>query len=222
MLCRLKPTIDVVALLQRLNQYVQARYTTQSITSYGPRTKIIVSPALNRPLALFDWVVVAKGLISTIRGSQPIAERAVCLGNHSFLHHTKQVGMQMFSKKRYMACERLQTFPCAGIHARSCSSHMPTHQQIIRGSVAVDGDLSLWHQTSCRFILRRWTCEPWSLLMFTACVWKCISVCTFQSKGMETTPQVRRRMQSHCCGITRSLLFYSSWSTWLQVLWEMQ
>lgn len=55
-------------------------------------------------LSHFDWGVVAKGLISTMRGSLPIAERTVGLGNHSFLHHTKQRGYANVQQKRYMMC----------------------------------------------------------------------------------------------------------------------
>lgn len=65
---------------------------------------------------------------------------------------------------------RLQIFACTNTHARVFSSHVRTlkcphadyfsTETEIRGSVTVDGDLSLWHQTSCCFILRRWTCEP--------------------------------------------------------------
>lgn len=65
----------------------------------------IMCAHLSLCLSHFDWGVVAKGLISTMGGSQPIAERAVGLGNHSFLHHTKQRGYANVQQKRYMMCK---------------------------------------------------------------------------------------------------------------------
>lgn len=77
-------------------------------------------------MTVFDSGVVAKGLISTVRGSQPIAERAVGLGNHSFLHHTKQKSMQIVHQKSAQ-CVKLQAVACINIHAQVFFHH--THTQ---------------------------------------------------------------------------------------------
>lgn len=189
---------------------------------------------MNKTLSNFDWGVVAKGLISTTRGRQPIAETAVGLGNHSFLHHTKQQAKGEYAnvqrRKKRVQCVR----DCRHLRAPThvFSSHM--HTLICRlFHIGTDTNQRKFNCgwwpfiVASNFLLFYFkTMNLWTTLA-TLCLlsaferWLTATLST-HFKGRGTAPQARRRMQSHRSGITRLVRFSSNWSLWQQVVWPVQ
>lgn len=189
---------------------------------------------MNKTLSNFDWGVVAKGLISTTRGSQPIAERAVGLGNHSFLHHTRQQARgvcKCLAKKKSTRCMRDCRHLRAPTHVFSLHMHTLTCRQFHIGTDTNQRKFSCgWWPfiVASNFLLFYFkTVNLWTMFAtHVHCLHleaaHCSSLHTFQSRGMEATPQARRRTQSHWSGITRLVRFSNSWSLWLQVVRPVQ
>lgn len=153
----------------------------------------------------FDWGVVAKGLISTTTYSQPIAVRAVGSCSRSFLYLTKQEGYADIQNKTTYVHGMWEIIDICK-HTCTRADYFTSPPKETRGSLALDGDLLLWHQTSCCFILRWWTCEPSLLSLYLQVVNGKLYFFFFyphaiQSSGMKTMLQAQRRRQSHWCGI---------------------